>query len=218
MKDSSKANFMNKKVKKLFGPIFQPELMEEIEKNGSYKTLPAQSTLIDFGDYLKNVPLVIEGSIKILRTYEDNEIALYFIHPGQTCAMSLTCCLGHMKSEIKAVAETDLELLLIPVQKLEEWSSRFKSWRNFTSQSYHYQFMEAFKAIDSIAFSRLDERLSEYLKNIQEINQSDSLKITHQEIANDLNSSRVVISRLLKRLEQEDRIELNHNCIKLKSL
>lgn len=206
----------NPKLRLLFNSIFQPELIEEIEKEGKPYFVKAHETIVDFGDYIKFAPLVIEGSIKILRAdNEGKEILLYFLHPGKTCAMTLTCCLGHMKSEIKAVAETDMELILIPVQKLEEWSSRFKSWRDFVSQSYYHQFMDAFKAIDSIAFSKLDERLLNYLKDKKSINEGPVLIITHQQIASDLNSSRVVISRLLKRFEQEGKLTLMHNRIDL---
>lgn len=210
---------MVENFKKRFRPLFQPALMEELESVGVYKKMDAGTTLMAYGDYVRSVPLLISGTIKILRADDaGNEILLYFLNPGETCAMTLVCCNGHKKSEIKAVAETDLELMLLPVQKIEEWSTKYKSWRNFSSETYYNQLMNAFKAVDIMAFSKLDERLLTYLKNKKEIAAQNQVKITHQEIANDLNSSRVVISRLLKKLEQEDRIELKHNYINLTNL
>lgn len=205
---------MDKRLPHQFTSVFEPSLMQEIDNVGTYKTIPAGTNLIEPGTYLRAIPLVLSGSIKIIRVdKKGNEILMYFLHPGETCAVALSCCLGHTKSEIRAVAETPLEIVTIPVRYMEEWSSRFKSWRNFVMQTYHKQLIDAFTTIDIIAFSKLDERLKIYLRNKQKITQENGLKITHQEIANDLNSSRVVISRLLKKLEQENQIKLHHNWI-----
>lgn len=210
---------MNTEIQQLYGSIFQPELIQEIEEAAVQKSVKAESKLIEMGDYIRSMPLVLSGAIKILRKDEDgNELLLYFLGPGETCAMTLTCCLGHKKSEINAVAETDVELLMIPVQKMEEWSGAYKSWRNFIFESYHNRLMEALQSIDSIAFSKLDERLLNYLNTKQKVTGQNELKITHQEIANDLNSSRVVISRLLKKLENQQKVEVRRSSIRLLSL
>src|SRR5690625_2230141 len=132
--------------------------------------------------------------------------------------MALSCCIGYTNSMVKVVAETPVEVVNIPIQKMEQWSSKYKSWRDFVMKSYHKQLMDAFETIDIIAFSKLDERLKIFLKNKQEINNKNEIKITHQEIAKNLNSSRVVISRLLKKLENENHIELKHNRIKIINL
>lgn len=204
------------KFRNLYRDHFEPELLEEIKEVGNLSTLNPDQILIEPGNYLRSVPLIVEGNIKILRVdEEDNELLLYFINAGETCAMALSCCIGHTKSEIKAVAETEVKLITIPIQKMEEWSSKYKSWRNFVLKSYHHQLMDAFNTIDIIAFAKLDERLKIYLQNKQKIAQKNELVITHQEIANDLNSSRVVISRLLKKMEKDHQIELGHNLIKL---
>ena len=207
------------KFQQLYRGIFEPELLQEIESVGVFKEIPAESVLIESGTYVKSVPLVIEGSVKIIRIdQEGNELLLYFLHPGETCAMALSCCIGHTKSQIRAVAETDLKMITIPIQKMEEWSSKYKSWRDFVMKSYHKQLMDAFETIDIIAFSKLDERLKLLLKNKKEINGNPEIRITHQEIATNLNSSRVVISRLLKKLENENYIELKHNKIRIINL
>ena len=210
---------MVEKFKLIYKASFQPELIEEILKEGTIMSFDAGHLLLEFGTYVRSIPLLIDGSIKIMRQDEKgHEILLYFLRPGETCAMTLSCCLGHKKSEVKAVAETPITIMNIPVYYMEEWSSKYKSWRIFVFDNYHAQMMNAFKAIDNIAFSKLDYRLVDYLKQKREINDSNSITVTHQEIANDLNSSRVVISRLLKRLEIDQKIELKHNCIEIIAL
>ena len=155
------------------------------------------------------MPLILSGAIKVLRV-DDNgdELLLYFLEPGDTCAMTMSCCLGHTKSEIKAVAELDTELLMIPVQKMEEWTATYKSWRNFVFQSYHNRLQELLNTVDTIAFLNMDERLLKYLNEKVKVSGDTTLQTTHQEIAYDLNTSRVVISRLLKKLETMKKIEL----------
>jgi len=207
---------MQNELTSLYGNIFQPELLEEINKIAVKKEVKAGDILINIGDYVRSMPLLIDGVIKISRKNEDgNELLLYFLEKGETCAMTLTCCVAHHKSEIKAVAEMDTELLMIPVQKMEEWSSKYKSWRNFVFNSYHNRLMEVLQSIDSIAFSNLDERLVKYLQEKEKITASKTLHLTHQEIANDLHSSRVVISRLLKKLENQHKLKIQRNSIEL---
>ncbi len=210
---------MAEKFKTLYTPLFGPELIQEIENTSTLRNFETGFTLIEYGEYVRSIPLLIKGSIKIIRQdHKGNELFLYFLHPGETCAMTLSCCMGRKKSGIKAVAETPVSLINIPVQKMEEWSGKYKTWRNFVFENYHNQLMSAFQVIDSIAFTKLDMRLIEYLKNRWKIAGSNSIKTTHQEIANDLNSSRVVISRLLKKLENKHKIQLNHNCIEIINL
>jgi len=143
------------------------------------------------------------------------ELMLYFLEKGETCAMTLSCCTGSAISEIKAVAETDSELLMIPIEKMEEWLGKYKSWRNFIFNSYHERLMEVLETIDNIAFKRMDERLLDYLRNKSKHYVDSEIKITHQDIAYDLHTSRVVISRLLKQLEKINKIKLSRNSIKL---
>ena len=165
---------------------------------------------------IKTMPLLLEGAIKILREdFDAGELLLYFIEKGDTCAMTMACCVGDKKSEIRAVAENDGVIAMIPVAKMEEWMGKYKSWRSYVLESYNSRFNEMLNAIDSIAFMHMDERLLNYLFEIQKISGSLIINKTHQEIANELNSSRVVISRLLKALENEGRIKLNRNSIEI---
>jgi CRP/FNR family transcriptional regulator len=197
-----------------YGFIFEQKLLEEIEQVSSLKDFVAGDVLIDFGDYIKSMPLLLTGAIKILREdFEEGELLLYFIERGDTCAMSMACCIGHSKSEIKAVAENSGEVIMIPVAKMEEWLGKYKSWRNFVFNSYNNRLKEMLTAIDNLAFMNMNERLWHYLLEKGKINHSKEIFSTHQEIAYDLNTSRVVISRLLKDLENKGRIKLNRASI-----
>jgi len=157
---------------------------------------------------------LIHGAIKVMREDEEgDELLLYFVEEGNTCAFSLSCCMGHAKSEIRAIAEMDSQLMMIPVQKMEEWMGTYKSWRNFVLNSYQNRLTEMLDTIDTIAFRKLDERLLQYLKEKTRITQNNILGITHQEIAQELYTSRVVISRLLKGLEKQNKIKMQRNKI-----
>lgn len=208
---------MNKEIiTQHYGGVFEEALLTEIAAIGVVKELPAGSVLLDIGNYIRSVPLVISGAIKILREdAEGNELLLYFLEKGETCSITMSCCMGQTKSNIRAVAETDTTLVMIPVSKMEQWSANYKSWRYFIFGSYHNRINELLQTVDSIAFSNMDTRLTHYLKEKSRIGQSPLITNTHKEIAYDLNSSRVVISRLLKKLENQGKIELNRTAIRI---
>jgi len=172
--------------------------------------------LIEIGQYVRYMPLLLEGAIKIMRDDHDGEeLLLYFLEKGDTCAMTMTCCMGETKSEIRAIAETDTKLIMIPIEKMESWTVKYKSWRNFVFESYHVRLMELLETVDKIAFLKMDQRLVEYLKDKVKVHEDQIIRSTHQEIAYELNTSRVVISRLLKTLEHKKVVELNRNYIKV---
>ena len=207
---------MLNELKENYGYLFEDELLMEINNVGTFKEVPEGFQLINIGDYIKSMPLLISGAIKILREdTKGDELLLYFIERGDTCAMTLSCCMGQKKSEIRAIAETPTKLIMIPVEKMSEWMGKYKSWLNFILQSYHDRMSELLEAIDSIAFLKMDERLFKYLKDKAMVNHNDVIQVTHQDIAFDLHTSRVVISRLLKTLEIDGKIELHRNSIKI---
>ena len=203
-------------LKENYGFIFEEKLLEEIAQVATLRTFEEGDILIDFGDYIKFMPLLISGAIKILREdFDEGELLLYFLEKGDTCAMTMACCLGETKSEIRAVAETKGQVVMIPVAKMEEWLGKYKSWRNFVFDSYNSRLKEMLQAIDNLAFMNMDERLYNYLLDKAQINKTDFIQNTHQEIAYDLHTSRVVISRLLKALENEGKIKLHRASIEL---
>ena len=206
-------------LKNNFGHLFEDSLLNEINQVGTYKDLPEGFKMMEIGDYVRSMPLLISGAIKILREDNDgDELLLYFLERGDTCAMTLTCCLGQTKSEIRAIAEKDTTLVMVPIEKMEQWSEKYKSWRKFVFESYYSRLNELFATIDSIAFLNMDERLLKYLKEKSRISETKTVYNTHQEIAYELHSSRVVISRLLKKLENLGKIELHRSYILLKNI
>jgi CRP/FNR family transcriptional regulator len=210
---------MIQELKEGYGNQFEQELINEIVQVGTFKEVPEGFKLMEVGQYVKGMPLLVSGAIKVLR--DDNngdELLLYYLEKGDTCSMTLTCCMGNAKSEIRAIAETDAKLIMVPIQKMEEWTAKYKSWRNFVFESYHNRLNELLHTLDSIAFDKMDMRLIGYLKEKARINKEDTIHNTHQEIAYELHSSRVVISRLLKKLEQMGKIELHRNYIKILDL
>lgn len=196
--------------------IFEEALLDEIAKVAIYKEFKADDYLIEIGDYIKTMPLLLTGAIKILREDENgDELLLYFLERGDTCAMTLTCCMGQSKSRIRAIAETDGAMLMIPVEKMEEWLTKYKTWRNFVFDSYNVRLNEMLEAIDTLAFMNLDERLYKYLTDKAKVIGDTEIKNTHQEIAYEMHKSRVVISRLLKALELQGKIKLHRNKIEI---
>lgn len=207
---------MIQEIKQYYGHLFEPELLEEINRVGTLMEVIEGEDLIKPGQYIKMMPLLLFGSIKILRPdTEGEELLLYHLEKGDICAMTMTCCLGATKSEIHAVTETPVKLLMIPIGKMEEWSSKFKTWRNFVFASYHARMMEMLESIDNIAFNNMDERLGNYLKNKIKILNSKHIYTTHKEIAQDLHTSRVVISRLLKKMENNKEIKMHRSFIEV---
>tara|TARA_R110002049_G_scaffold253340_2_gene428627 strand:- start:4327 stop:5199 length:873 start_codon:yes stop_codon:yes gene_type:complete len=206
---------MNDQLRKTYKELFEIELLDEIIESGFHKKVKEGDTLIDVGNYIKSMPLLTTGAIKIMRVDNNgDELLLYFLEKGHTCATTMTCCMGLAKSEIRAVAEVDTELMMIPVQKMEEWTVNYKSWRDFVFQSYQQRLLEMLESIDSVAFHNMEERLKNYIQNKIAVINSKHIYITHQEIAEDLHTSRVVISRLLKKMEQEQKIKLHRSLLK----
>lgn len=203
-------------IRRKYPQLSEPRLQEEIAEHGKLLHFNAGDTLMDFGSYIRMVPMIIEGSIKVSREDEDgNELFLYYLNAGDTCSMSFSCCMMNKKSDIRTVAEDDTTLIGIPIQYVDEWMSRFKSWQHFVMQSYDLRMRELIQTIDEIAFKRMDERLMNYLEKKSEAAQSKVINSTHQQIAFDLNASREAVSRLLKQMEKEGSVQLGRNKITL---
>lgn len=210
---------MKEDLQQAYGFLFEEELLKEIALISTYKEFKADDYLIEIGDNITSMPLLIDGAIKILREDEKgDEILLYFLERGDTCAMTLTCCMGQSKSKIRAIAETNGKLLMIPIQKMEEWLTKYKTWRNFVFESYNIRLKEMLEAIDTLAFMKLDERVYKYLTDKAKVIHSTEIQNTHQQIAYEMNTSRVVISRILKSLELQNKIKLHRNKIEILEL
>ncbi|MGB5402702.1 Crp/Fnr family transcriptional regulator [Robiginitalea sp.] len=210
---------MIQELKESYGNLFEEALIDEIAQVGTFKEVPAGHKLMEIGEYIKGMPLLISGVIKVLREDPDgDELLLYYLEQGDTCSMTMSCCIGQTKSEIRAIAETDAKLIMVPVRKMEEWTAKYRSWRNFVFESYNNRLNEMLQTIDTIAFLNMDQRLVSYLQEKARVNQDSIIRNTHQEIAYDLHSSRVVISRLLKKLENMGKLEIHRNYLKILDL
>lgn len=199
-----------------FNSTFEPALLKEIQQFGESKTFAEGDIIMDYGKYIRMMPIIVNGTIKVFRKDETgNEILLYYLSTNESCSMAYSCCMEAKKSEVKAIAEDDVELIMIPHVKLEEWLCKYPGWKSYIMRSFNERFLELLKSIESIAFHKLDERLIAYLKEKQRHTGSSVIKVSHNLIADDLHTSRVVVSRLLKQLENDKKIILYRNEIKL---
>jgi len=197
-------------------PNFEPGLLQEIQQFGIIQHFKEGDIIMDYGKYIRMMPIILKGTIKVYR-HDDkgNELLLYYLSSSETCSMAYSCCIEAKKSEVKAVAEDDVELVAIPLIKLDEWLCTYPGWKNYIMRSFNERFIELLKSIESIAFHKLDERLIEYLLEKQRISGSSVIKASHGLIADELATSRVVISRLLKQLENNKQVILYRNEIKI---
>ena len=206
--------FLREKLKDYYSLIFEEALINEIINVGMHRTIKPNELLIDIGDKMSHVPLILDGAVKIIREDKNGEeIALYFLEKGDTCAISFINCINRTKSMFRGITEKETEGIFVPVEKIDEWLIKYKSWRHFIIDSYHMRLIEMVESIDSLAFMKLDDRLHKYLTDKVKIMKDNTLIITHQEIADDINTSRVVVSRLLKVLENEGKIKIRRNRI-----
>lgn len=201
-----------------FKNVFEPELLDEIRSKAKIVSFKEGETILDIGQAVRIIPLLLNGILKISRIDESGkELLLYYVHSNESCAMTFTCCMQQYPSEIKAVAETDVELLAIPIGVMDEWLSVYSTWKSFVMKTIRNRFNELLNTIDQLAFQKLDERLITYLKEKSRATNSALINLSHEEIANEMASSREVISRLLKKLENDKKVLLYRNQIKLLS-
>lgn len=203
-------------LRQAFPELQDSQLIEEMVRQGRCMKFKAGDIIIDYGEFIRMVPLVLEGSLKVLRENEEgDELFLYFLNSGDSCSMSFSCCMSDKRSSVRAVAEEDSRILGIPVRYVDEWISRYPLWKNFVMRSYDQRMMELINTIDTIAFKKLDERLMDYLKQKADTLKTREIQTTHQQIAFDLHASREAVSRLLKQLEKMGKVELGRNKIVL---
>ena len=198
-------------------PTFSHELTEAIDQFAKTQEVKAGEIIMRTGQYIKNTILVIKEKIKIYRQDDDGgEFFIYYLQPGQACDISMICATKHEKSQLMAKVMEDAELIMVPLQLMDKWMMEHRSWYEFVIDTYRNRFEEVLVVIDNIAFRAMDERLEFYLKKQKTALDSNNIQISHQEIANDLNTSREVISRLLKKMEQRGLVQLHRSYITLK--
>lgn len=197
-------------------PDFEDQLVNEICKEGELILFPADDLIMDIGQKVEQIPLIVNGIVKVFREdEEDNEIFLYYLNPGEACAITLICSAREGFSKIKAIPMEDTTAVVLPISKLDEWMPKYQSWYLFVMDSYQDRFEELLKVVDAIAFRQMDERLMEYLEKTAIASQSKLIKETQSQIALELNSSREVVGRLLKKLEHQGVVKVSRNQIEL---
>jgi CRP/FNR family transcriptional regulator len=207
---------MQELIRERFPFFTEPELVDAIANVAKELNVKEGDQIIKIGEFIKSTPLIAKGLIKIVRQDADgHEILLYYLDSGSTCVMTVTCCMKQEKSKIKDNAEIDTQLLLIPFHYMDEWMRNYRSWRNFILETYSARFEEMLSTLDSVAFESLDVRLLRYLSEREQALDTTEFQITHQQIAQELNSSREAVSRLLKKLETKGKIKLGRNRIKI---
>jgi CRP/FNR family transcriptional regulator len=196
--------------------MFHSILKEEVSQFGQLKKFPIGSVILQEDSYIKAIPLVLKGSLKVMRTDpQGHEILLYYITPGESCIMSFLGGIHNETSKLKAVAEEDCEILFIPVEKASEWIKKFPEWSDFIFKLYHKRFEELLTAVNAIAFQKLDSRLLQLLKQKAELYKSKEISITHQQLADELGTAREAVSRVIKQMENEGLVKLARNKISL---
>ena len=196
----------------------EEKLLDEIHSSCEVLKVSPDQQIVEAGKYIKMVPLLIEGSIRVFQedVEADREILLYYVNPGETCMMSLGACFGDKKSEISAVTEEMSSMILIPTSKVREWQRTYPTWNEFIIQTFRRRYTDLLSAFNDVSFKRIEERLMEYLTNYQDRKNTNVIPLSHQKIANELGTTRVVISRLLKKFENDDLLELHRKAIVLK--
>ncbi|MCE3278749.1 MAG: Crp/Fnr family transcriptional regulator [Bacteroidetes bacterium] len=205
-------------IKAKFSSIFEKKLIDEIIEVGEIRSFKEGEIIMDYGKPVRFMPIIISGTLRVMRKdEEDREIILYYLSNNESCAMAYACCMEAKKSEIKAIAEDNVELIAIPHNKLDEWLVKYPSWKSYIFSSFTQRFNELLKSLESIAFQKFDERLIKYLKAKAKVTGKNAIQLSHKQIAEEMGTSRVVISRLLKQLENDKKLVLYRNEIKLLS-
>lgn len=191
-----------------------PELRKRLEQYGIVKTFSEGDPILNENAYIRAIPIVLQGSIRVMRTDEDGkEILLYYIRPGESCIMSFLGGLHQDTSKVKAIAEEETEVLLAPVDKVSLLIKEFPEWLDYIFRLYHKRFEELLEVVNAVAFKKMDERLLNLIRRKCEISQTKTLSVTHEQLANELGTARVVVSRLLKQMEDEGLVKLGRNKI-----
>lgn len=199
-----------------FSDLFEPALLVELELNSMLMEVKAGDVILNIGQAIRAVPLLVSGIVKVSRINDEGqELLLYYVKEGESCAMTFNCCMLSQASMIRGTAEEDSVLLCVPVHLMEAWMVKYPLWTKYVMTTILYRFTEMIKCIDEVAFKKMDDRLINYLKEKSSNTGSSVLNLTHQQIGDELGTNRVVISRLLKKLENDKKLIIYNKQIKL---
>jgi CRP/FNR family transcriptional regulator, anaerobic regulatory protein len=200
-------------------PTLEPALLEEMSQIGEIRTFAEGETLMRTGQYIRSTMLLLEGRVKIFREDDEgNEFFMYYLQPGNACALSLVCAIKQETSQLMAKADAPTSALAIPLAQMDKWMMQYRSWYHFVLGTYRDRFEDLLQVIDHVAFRNMDERLVFYLRRHQQQLKTNILPLTHNDIAQELNSSREVITRLLKKLSEKGMVKLHRQAIEVVDL
>jgi len=205
----------SKEIFRTLNFISEPQLQDEILEACKILSVAKGGTIVREGEYVKILPIVIDGTIRVFQRKEDREILLYYVEPSQTCMMSLSASFFHHSSAIEAVATRETKILAVPVKHIAEWQKQYTSWNNFVLRTFKKRYDELLKSFESLAFQHVDKRILEYLRARKLKQDHHFIKISHLELAKELGTTRVVISRILKQFEIEGRLKLHRGSIEI---
>lgn len=198
------------------GLTFSPKMKEKLYEYGTIKTYKEGEMIMNEESYIHAIPIVLHGSIRVMRADEDGrELLLYYIKPGESCIMSFLGGIHQDTSKVKAIAEEAVEILFISVEKTRELLKDQTEWLDYIFKLYHKRFEELLSVVNAVAFKKIDDRILDFLKKKKNLSNSAEIHITHQELADELGTARVVVSRLLKQMEHEGLVTLGRNKIVL---
>lgn len=193
-----------------------PQMISKIMKMSIPKTFAEGDVILQENAHIRSIPIVTSGSIRVMRSEGDEkEILLYYIKAGESCIMSFLGGMHNDTSKVKAIAEETTDILFVPVTKVKELIKEFPEWLDYIFRLYHQRFEELLEVVNAVAFKKMDERILLFLRKKVEIAQSNVLSMTHEQMAAELGTARVVVSRLLKQLEVEGVVKLGRNKITL---
>lgn len=203
-------------VNQLFKTTFTPDLIAKLKEYSIFKRYPVGSVILNENAYIRSIPIVTKGLMKVIRTEDDGrEILLYYIKPGESCIMSFLGGMHNEKSIVRAEIEEEAEIIFLPIEKVALFIKEFPQWLDYIFKMYHKRFEELLEIINAITFKKIDERLLTLLEKKQQITNSNEIIITHEQLSNELGTARVVVSRLLKQLETLGKVQLGRNKITL---
>ena len=203
-------------LRNIYASVFESALLQEIEEKSMLFTASAGQGLIKMGQAITVVPMMLSGTLKVSRENEDGqELVLYYVRAGQGCALTFSCGMMSQLSQVKGTAEEDLTMLCVPVSVMEEWMQKYPSWKKFVIGTIVNEYMDIIKSVDDVTFKKMEDRLMNFLKSKSKLTGSSLINLSHQQVADELGTNRVVISRLLKKFENEKRLLLFRNQIKL---
>jgi len=193
-----------------------PELIEKLYEHSIQKDYAAGEIILNDNANIRAIPIVVKGIAKVMRTDEEGkEILLYYLKAGESCIMSFLGGMHHEMSKVKVIAEEDTEILFLPTEKVSFFLREFPQWLDYIFMLYNKRFEELLEVVNAVAFKKMDERLLNFIKTKCEHAKSNTLNVTHEQIANELGTARVVVSRLLKQMEDEGLVKLGRNKIML---